>query len=275
MRFDIHARTALVSAVGSLGLLALANQASAGIIPYGNFVGTDFSYDNVAENPTQVPGPDPAYLFGTPAVSGDILNFPNLSFVSGASGGNTIIQDGELSTTVQTNTLSSSISSFSIGELGDFSLVGGTTATQVEASLIVNQLLITQINGSSITPIPVLPTYTVTDNITSGSATAATGPGNVTFTSHGGISTGTWAIGASFNLAAAEAADGVTGNITQMTVTLDNTLLDNSESNSSALIRKKGFDLQTSSVPEPATASLALLGAPAMLLKRKRRHRQD
>jgi len=247
-------------------------EAARGAVMYGNFVGPNITYQNVTETPTQLPGPSPTQLFGPPALSGDSLMFDPSIFVVSSSGGGIEFQDGHLTTGIVPTSSKGTISVISITEGGGWTVGGGTTATTAMESLLINQLFITSVNGTPVTPIVVTPTITFTDT-DSGTATVTKGLNTIQFNSSGSISTGTWNATASFNLPAALASAGDTGTVTGLQLDLDNQLAAESETTSIAFIDKKFFNITTSgaTVPEPATASAALIGIAGLLQRRSRR----
>jgi hypothetical protein len=259
-------------------ILASGGFASATVVNYGNFAGPNITYSNVSETDTQLPGPTPPSLYGTPSLSGDSLTFNPINFVVSASGGSSEFQDGRL--TVQeitpTNPLGN-LSLISINEGGAWAVIDGTDLTSAEETLIANELFINQVNGVSVNPIAVTPTFNFTDT-KNGAANITTssigGTGNFDVTSAGGVGNGSWNLTISFNLPAALAAADLTGRVTGVNLILDNQLTATSETNSSAFIDKKFFNIGTNdtpAVPEPAPATLALGAAACALFARRRR----
>jgi len=272
----------LGSALGSLAIFIFCSAAQAA--SYGNFVGPNVAYMNVNEADSQLVGPppvttSPAQLYGLPALSptgGDNLAFPNLSFTSLAASGQFEFLDGKLAMDIAPTTSSAFIHSLNIDEGGAWRVLGpaGNTASS-EATLLVNDLRITSLNGTPLaTPIIVTPSFNVTYNVQVGSANVTTGVGDFTVSAIASNAAGTWDIDAYFNLDAALAAAGETGaRITDMSLALDNQLLTQTTSEATltlAEIDKKHFDI-SENVPEPATISLLAFGSLLMLRRSARR----
>jgi MYXO-CTERM domain-containing protein len=262
-------RPGVLISLAAAGIAPLSTGAH-GAVVYGNFDGTDLNYLNVTETPTQLPGPTPTELFGPPVISGDTLQFTPSNFTVSASGGSLELQDSHLSMNIVS--ADSNYPKFiNLIEGGGWAVGGGTSATTAQESLDVNELFITAVNGVSINPIVVNPTITFTDT-NSGSASVVKTADTIEFLSSGGVSTGTWNADASFNLNAALAAAGLSGNVTGMTLGLDNQLDATSEANSLSLIDKKFFDVTaTTPVPEPATGGMALLAVAGFATRRRSR----
>jgi hypothetical protein len=240
-----------------------------GSVDYGTFTGPDVSYQNVTENPTQLPGPTPSELFGPPVLVGDTLDFHPTDFTVGASGGANEFQDGRLTTNISLISKSAP-SVVDIYEGGGWAVEPGTSKTTAQESLLVNELVINSVNGVTVNPIVVTPTITFTDTV-DGTAAATKTSESINFASTGTYADGTWDVNASFNLPAALAAAGLKGTVTGMTLDLNDQLNATSETDSSAFIDKKFADVTTSvSVPEPATASAIALTAIGLLGRRSK-----
>src|SRR5262249_47578939 len=160
---------------------------------------------------TQIPGPDPVSLFtpSAPSISGDTLTFSPVNFKISISGGAFELQDGRLSMNVMSvNPTSGNLTSLSLSEGGAW-VVGGAVGNDAAASLVVNQLSITQINGVSVNPITVpLTLGSFTDTQTTGlpaSVAALPTAGGITFSSVGLGQTagGSWNGVETFNVTAA------------------------------------------------------------------------
>ena len=273
---------------GPVGLFLRARVADAAV--YGNLAGPNISYWNVMETDSQIAGPPavdstPSALFGAPALSppvSDNMGFPALSFSDLVADGQFELQDGQLTFNV-TPTTTATIHSLSFDEGGGWRVDGPTGDASAEATLLFNDLRITAINGTALAaPIIVDPTFSESDAIQSGSADVSTGQGDITFASTGGDAVGTWDITAQFNIDAALAAADKTGEVTSISVALDDQLFAQTTSVDSTLtladIDKKHFTVSGittpgSVLPEPASMSLLLGGGLMMLRRRKRTSR--
>lgn len=240
-----------------LGSLVVAQAASAAV-NHGNFVGPNIMYLNVTEEPTKVPGPNPATLFGPPTLNGNSLDFDPLGFNASASNGSFAFTDGLLTTTVMAANANQYINQLWISEFGSYSLLGGTPAgTKVGISIDSIQAKVTQVNGLPVAPINLPKTIVYTNG---GAAASTTAFGGIQFASNGGALVGQpWSANVSFNLAAVPGA-------TKINLVLDNALFAQSESNSLSFIDKKDFEIFTTVVPEPGTIMLALVGGLGMVL---------
>jgi hypothetical protein len=273
-----------IALTGLAGLFVMARVANASL--YGNFAGPNISYLNVTETDSQIAGPPPVTstpsgLFGAPALSppnSDNLAFPALSFSDLVADGQFQLQDGQLTFNV-TPTTNATIHSLSFDEGGAWRVDGPEGDASAEATLLFNDLRITAINGVALgQAIIVDPTFSESDVIQSGSADVSTAEGDITFTSTGGDAVGTWDITAEFNIDAALAAADKTGQVTSISVALNDQLFAQTTSVDSTLtlasIDKKhfivsGITTPGSVVPEPASLSLLLGGAMMMLRRRK------
>jgi hypothetical protein len=264
-------RYAVLSGMASV-LAPFVRMGHAAPILYGDFAGPDVTYKSVTEVPTQLPGPTPANLFGPPSVSGDSLLFNPINFGVAASGGSSELQDGRLSMNIVPTVPGTAIKMISLIEGGGWTVDNGTAATIAEESLVINELFITSVNGVSVNPIVVPPTITYSDT-NNGSAAVVKTPSSIEFQSAGGLSSGSWNGTANFDILGALQSAGLSGNVTGLSLDLDNQLAANSEANSESLIDKKFFEVQVtnSSVPEPVTASGLVLLSIGSLLRRPRK----
>jgi hypothetical protein len=260
--------------------LAFGAFAQASATNYGTISAGGILYTNVNESDTTVPGPGPAYLFGTPSASGNDLVFNATQFAVTATGDTSpsdfMFEDGKLGTGIVVVSPPPGISSLGLGEGGAFDLLGGgTDETSVTAALIVNNLFITAVNGVNLpTPIVVSPTY---------SSSASALAGNIDFTSSGGntlsffspspaLADGTWGITANFNIAAALAANDIQGQATSLSLTLDNQLFASTGAPSAfAYLDKKFFQIIPSGPQTPEPASLGLFVGAGLLALRRRK----
>jgi hypothetical protein len=267
--------------VGAAALFSAVGAAKASL--YGNFVGPNVIYQNVTENDTQLTGPpttagSPTGLFGAPLLipaGSDILTFPNMTFSSAAADGTFEFQDGKLTFNIVPNG-SANIHSLNFDEGGAWTVDGPEGDAESEATLLFNNVSITSVNGIALTtPIIVTPGFTETASAQTNSADIVTTPdsGNVTVSSNGTNSSGIWDIDAAFNLDGALASAGLHGQITGISVALNDQLLAQTTETDGltlATIDKKHLVITpvTSTVPEPTALSL-LAGAGLLLVRRR------
>ena len=274
--------------LSAIAVLAMASQARATIFNSypGPFPGPNVTYVNVMEGDSANPPPDPARLFGTPNLSGDALQFGQNNTPLGTGlnfqvqvGGATpvLLKDGTLTMDISaTNQATGNMTGFSISEGGGYSILGGTLATQVNAALQIpfnaaayaGGLGISALNGVALSqPIPVNYTETFAQGVGSSGTFSAT-PSSIKFSGPGG---GTWTAFANFDIAAALAAAGKTGQrVTGLTLTLNNVLSGSAEANALASIDKKSFQINVTAVPEPSTVILGLMGGVGLLIGGRR-----
>lgn len=279
--------TALLGAVP----LVLASAAHASL--YVNQIGPNISYTNINEFDSQIVAPpvvnsNPTGLFGQPALNppgSDNLSFPALTFSVQVADGQSELQDGKLNLDISPTAPTGQLHTLNFDEGGSWRVLGpnadleDSPFTTAEATLIFNALQITSVNNVPlITPITVLPTFTETSTAQVGSAFQTYSPGDVTITSEGGTGIGIWDIGASFNLDAALAQNELTGNVTGVSVALNNELFAqtfNTDSLTLGAIDKKHFTISGTTttgpgVPEPASLSGLLIGAAGLVMRRRR-----
>jgi hypothetical protein len=286
----------LPALLGSATSLILASAAHASL--YTNQIGPNLSYTNINEFDSQISGPppvtsNPTGLFGAPAldpVGSDNLSFPTTTFNVQVADGQFEEQDGKLTLDITPTQPGSSIDTLDFDESGSFRVQGpsGADATSVEASLIFSNLQITSVNNVALTtPIVVHPTI-VTGAAPAGPANVSINSsgetGDVVITSDDGSAVGTWKINANFNLDAALADNQLTGDVTGVSVALDDDLVGETTASDSltlGTIDKKSFEITGTvpnpvsgpggpGVPEPTTLSL-LVGTAALAMRRRSR----
>jgi len=219
--------------------------AHAASINYGNFPVPPTS---MALQVTESSGTDTVPLYGPPQPFPTGLNFNPAGFVASAVNGGADITDGQLNFTF----MSPGLSSLSLFEAGDYSVVGiGTPATQVFAGAIL-RATVTQINGVNVAPIVLAPS--------SASVGFGLPPNQVVQP---------WSLGTTVNIAG-QLPPGQRA--TKVDIAINNQLLALSQPGTIAFIAKKEFILNAhTNVPEPATAALAGLALCGLgLVARKR-----
>jgi PEP-CTERM motif len=253
---------AILPATACAQVLLVGLPASATPIIYGDFAGTNVTFQQVTEDSATNPNPSlPLPLYGPPTVSGDGLFFnPTAAFSANVSNGANQITDGKLTTTLVTNSSGGTIHNILVTERGDYTLAGaGTSATNVSVSAPV-QLTLTGVNGGSVSPVALF-SGNVVFTPAGGSYNLASNPGT------GVIWTGSLLI----NIDALMTNNGG-GRATQIQYVMDNTLVAFSQSGTIAFIEKKnGFVDLVANVPEPSTWVLAVLGSLALAWHARRR----
>jgi hypothetical protein len=229
---------------------------------YGDYSGADVIFTNVLEESAT----DPLPLFGAPLSTSNSLSFSPTSFGSSSSGQNADITDSQLSLTMQAVD-DSVISAIIIKEAGDYSLTGTGDATANVGAAVFWTVL--EINGVTLAgPLP-------------------TGTANVTFAqgsgAHGGSfrlpddvgAANVWTGSLEVDMEDFLASQQLTGMVTKIALTLDNTLSTSSTAGTSAFIKKKesqqvGITAVTKPVPEPDSLWLAWFALVSFRLRWRR-----
>lgn len=218
--------------------------------PAGDVVFEDVTEDN--DLGTTVFAPEAT----GPSAIGNTLVLDPTGFVSQSQGGAADLIDSELSTTIVANP-GASITSFELNEFGAYSLgglTGGEALAEVSAAVFVTGAVV---DG---TPV-VLPAIVV--------PFIATGGGSYARVADDGTAV-PWFGSAVFDVASELASVGVSGEVTELTLVFDNTLLTAADAVSVAFIDKKGVSLtvRTDIIPEPTTLAMVALGAAAASTRR-------
>jgi hypothetical protein len=283
----------LPAVIGSATSLILASAAHASL--YTNQIGPNISYTNINEFDSQLAGPppvntNPTGLFGAPTLDptgSDNLSFPATTFSVQVANGQFEEQDGKLTMDITPTPHDGSLQTLNFDEGGTWRVQGPNQndVTTVEATLLFSNLQITSVNNVALaTPIVVTPTFGLATPSAIGTFSSAINSSgtvaDIAISSAGGTGIGTWDISASFDLDAALANANLTGNVTGVSVALDDDLLgQTSETDSLTLgtIDKKHFEITgtvpnpvSGGVPEPTTLSL-LVGTAALAMRRRRR----
>lgn len=253
---------AAITATAVVACLAITSQTEAAIM-YGDYSDIPpgaVMYLNVTES--SFSNSVPPALYGAPSVTGNLLDTdPNAFGVSSASGDFGLI-DGQISFTLMALP-GAGVTGFSIVESGDFSFAGfGSTGTFVSASAGAT-VSILEVDGVTLAnPISVFASdlFVADYGTTGGAPTTGLLP---------------WALTTFVDLGPYLPSGYVEG-ATKIDVSINNQLLTGTEPTSQAAIAKKDFkivpigDLDPNFIPEPATASLVLLGLASMAACRRK-----
>lgn len=254
--------SASAAALGLATLAVLAPLSQAASISYGNFgpVAPGISFLDVTESSAT----DTVPLYGAPVPYVTGLDFDPKTFVAFGVNGGGDITDGQMNFTIAGQVVNgnvTSISSVSLSEAGDYTLVGtGTAATQVQAGAIMS-VKITEIDGIAVTPINLAPVNaSVAYNLIANSGLAQ--PWSVALMVD---------VEAQLNSLAIPFIVGAT----KAEVVLNNTLTAISEPSSIAFIAKKDFVIgvvpDDGVIPEPSTLALAGLALCGIGVTSRRR----
>ncbi len=228
-------------------IVAGSAMVSAGTINYpGPFVGTTVEYTDVAE--ASITGA----VFGEPDLIGDALLFRPTEFKASATSppASSDIEDGQLKLTIEA-LAGQSIDSIYISEGGAYALASpANTYAQVMASATIFYW-ITEVDDVAVDPIP---------------GSKQLGPFNLILDGPDNDSAiGIWELEGTLNVAAL--LGDPTSKVTEVMLSLDNTLVATASGGGTAYIDKKEFLID---VPEPS--SMLLLGLGAFALFGWRRH---
>lgn len=239
---------AVALCVGTLGVARFSDAATINYPDQGPVSG--FTFTSISESSST----DPVPLYGPPMAFAVGLDFNPTSFGSSATNGAADITDGQLNYTINGPTLS-----FNVFEAGDFTLVGGGTATTSALAGLILRATVTQISGIAVPPIVLTPV-----NASVGFNLVAN-PGLVQ----------PWSLNATMDVAGQLAGLGYgPGDIaTAIDVVIDNQLITISEQGTIAFIAKKEFITEIIPVPEPAVHLLLFSGAAVIGYFATRRRR--
>jgi hypothetical protein len=237
----------------SVAVLAAGPVAHAALINYGDFPVP--SAGIVFQQVTESSGTDPVPLYGPPTPFAVGLDFNPTSFVSSATGGAADVTDGQLNFGVASPGPGfTPINTITVGEAGDFTLVGaGTPATAVFAGAII-RVTVTQVNG-----LPVVP-FNLTPSNASVGFNLVANPGIVQ----------PWSLSTTINVAGQMPIGQVASRVS---VTVDNSLVATSQPGTVAFIAKKDFLITLipgphTDIPEPGTFVLMAVGGVIALVRR-------
>jgi len=235
--------------LAALGFLLLGGSADA-TTSYGNFAGTNVTFQNVRETSTTG---DPEPLFGAPTVVGDqLLFFPPFppGFIATAAGAGGLDQTGaQLQTEILVTAPLGILDTLRIREIGDSTLVGAGTAATGAFISMSGFVTVTDTLSGPITPI-------VIGFIGTFSQDLFTLPADPGFTA--------WNGQVLVDIAA------IVPDATRAVLSLNNDLVAYSEAGTSATIQKRatiGPAITVEIIPEPATAALlgfGLIGLTAL-----------
>jgi hypothetical protein len=221
-------------------IFSIAASATAAPINYGNFNGVnpgDVDFLNVTEDSAT----DATPLYEAPIHLPNKLLFVPIGFASVASNGGSDTTNGVLTVHVRAD-IGQTLNFIIVSELGDFTLSGvGTSATSAN--------IFSNVSALDLTP----GTHgTISDSLDFSPVPAYTLPG------------------ASFDEFSGGAIIDLSGlAISEVFLTLDNTLTTSSEAGTTSFIQKMNVSIEHSNVPEPAT--LVLLAMSSLAAFRRRR----
>jgi PEP-CTERM motif len=202
---------------------------------------------------------DPALLFGQPIASGESLVFLPPAFTAAAANGTFDFTGSQLQFMITANSLANPIDEITIEEFGDTVFtdpfnIGTASGTQTVLSMS-GFVTVMEVDGAGVSPLVIGFTvnYSIGQAFGQSTIQEPTNPG-----------TTLWSGTAFVDVAAALAAENITGSATKVAVSLNNDLFAFSQAGSplgtSAKIQKKVTDGIVITVPEPAALALLALG---------------
>jgi hypothetical protein len=243
-------------------VIAAASAAQATSINYGDYSGTSVVFQQVTESSTTNVLP----LYGSPTVSGNALLFLPTNFLATSGHDGTVTTEGTLATTIAAD-LGYNIQLLTITEQGGYNLFGpGTSVTSASVTGTAT-LTILDVDGTPLGSSIVVPNLLLAFTPSGGSYNFGVDP-----------SGGAWSGIATINVASILSQNNLTGNVTRVSLSLDNLLTATSQEGSVVSISKNGVGDEGTTgiyvggiIPEPLTCvSFAALGGLLTLLRRSR-----
>lgn len=256
--FHTHSKLILATLVAVAG--AIPYQATAEVLPYGNFGGADVMFIDVVEDTGD---DEPEGLFGAPdVVASNTLDFDPLRFTSSAPTNTADMSfvDGLLNFTLMSTDNSFDIMNVRFYEAGDYSLIGvgaAQASAKVEAEV---DYAVTHVNGDQLIQ-------------------ALVGTGAVVFTPdsvfdlNGSNTNGQWTGTLNVDVRALLDSKQIVGAATKINFVVRNAQTTETSEGGVAFVAKKDFSVSILGeiVPEPSGLSLILPGLFACLQRCRRR----
>ena len=250
-RFSRTATITLSALAFAVCLVTAAPRGDAAPINYGDFAGNSVMFLDVTETANSSGDSEP--LYGGPSVIGDTLDFNPGGFVADSLWGGLDITDGQLNFALMALG-GTAVTSFSLSDFGDYTLVGmGTAATQVTYAISA-AVVVLEVDGVALGAPLALATTSASGTDSLGSGVDVLTPWNLT-------------LDYDVNAALANAGIDFSTGATKIEVIVDNQLTAIGEATTLSFIAKKDFMVDVVTViPEPTTAlllGLSLIGLGA------------